>query len=120
MINPDYVSYTLNLSDGRTATGVLRAEGADSVRLASSEAQETVIPVDIIDEMHPQLISMMPQGLLDKLSAPKRRTYWRIWSRHRRPLRRNPLSVLTPVLNWNLSWARLPRRPNRLNPSHSQ
>lgn len=69
MINPDYVSYTLNLSDGRTATGVLRAEGADSVRLASSEAQETVIPVDTIEEMHPQSISMMPQGLLDKLSA---------------------------------------------------
>ncbi|MEO7402239.1 MAG: ThuA domain-containing protein, partial [Burkholderiales bacterium] len=68
MINPDYVSYTLILKDGRAATGVLRAEGADSVRLAGSEAQETVIPVDTIEEMQPQSISMMPKGLIDKLS----------------------------------------------------
>lgn len=68
MINPDYVSYTLILNDGRTVSGVLRAEGADSVRLASSEAQETVIPLDTIEEMQPQAISMMPKGLLDTLS----------------------------------------------------
>lgn len=68
MINPDYVSYTLILKDGRAATGVLRAEGADSVRLAGSEAQETIIPVDTIEEMQPQSISMMPKGLIDKLS----------------------------------------------------
>ncbi|MEX0642452.1 MAG: ThuA domain-containing protein, partial [Pirellulales bacterium] len=68
MINPDYVSYTLILNDGRTASGVLRAEGADSVRLANSEAQETVIPLDSIEDMQPQPISMMPKHLLDTLS----------------------------------------------------
>lgn len=68
MINPDYVSYTLILKDGRTANGVLRAEGANSVRLATSEAKESVIPLDSIEEIQPQSISMMPKDLLDKLS----------------------------------------------------
>lgn len=67
-INPDYVSYSVILKSGRTFSGVLRAEGTDFVRIADSDAHETTIPLVDIDYMQPQPISMMPKGLLDKLS----------------------------------------------------
>lgn len=68
-INPDYVSYSLALRDGRTLSGIVRAEGLDQLRLLDQEAKETLIPRADVAEIAPNAISAMPQGLLDKLDA---------------------------------------------------
>ena len=44
MIDPDYVPYAVALKDGRVAAGVVRAEGADAIRVHDVNGQSTVIP----------------------------------------------------------------------------
>ena len=38
-IHPDYVPYTVALKDGRVLVGTVRAEGADAIRVADTEAK---------------------------------------------------------------------------------
>lgn len=63
-IHPDYVSYTVTTKDGRIAMGVVRAEGADAVKVSGNDAKQTVIPRVEIEEIRPSSSSIMPVGLL--------------------------------------------------------
>jgi putative heme-binding domain-containing protein len=67
-INPDYLSYAVALVDGRLLSGTVRAEGSRSLRIADSEAKETIVPLEEVDQITPQGTSTMPSGLLDSLS----------------------------------------------------
>jgi putative heme-binding domain-containing protein len=69
VINPDYVSYTANLRDGRTFTGVLRPEGPDKLRVLDSNAKETLIAVADVEQLLPAKTSVMPDGIDKKLTA---------------------------------------------------
>ncbi len=62
-INPDYVLYTLVLRDGRALAGLVRSEGADTVRVADVNANETVVRRADIAELHPESASIMPADL---------------------------------------------------------
>jgi putative heme-binding domain-containing protein len=64
VINPDYISYTVALKDGRVAVGVVRAEGADAIRVSDTEAKTTVVPRAEIEELRPSATSIMPVGLV--------------------------------------------------------
>jgi putative heme-binding domain-containing protein len=63
-IHPDYVPYTVLTKDGRVLVGIVRAEGADSIRVVDTEAKVTNIAKTDIEELKPSATSIMPVGLL--------------------------------------------------------
>ena len=72
-VHPDYVAYTLGLKDGRVLVGMVRAEGADAVRVVDTEAKVTVVPRDQIEDFRASATSIMPVGLAGALGEAKMR-----------------------------------------------
>ncbi len=72
-IHPDYVSYTVTLKDGRVAMGVVRAEGADALKVGDIDAKQTVIPRAEVEEIRPSASSIMPVGLLGAIGEERTR-----------------------------------------------
>jgi putative heme-binding domain-containing protein len=62
-IHPDYVPYTVATKDGRVVSGIVRAEGADAIRVVDTDAKATQVPKSDIEELHPTGTSIMPVGL---------------------------------------------------------
>lgn len=62
-ISPDYVPYTVATLDGRVLAGVVRAEGADAIRVTDMGAKTTTLRRDEIDQIRPSGTSIMPVGL---------------------------------------------------------
>ncbi|WP_165250998.1 c-type cytochrome [Paludisphaera soli] len=73
VIVPDFVTHTVSLKDGRVAAGVVRAEGADAVRVIDTEAKSTTIRRDEIDDLRSGATSIMPVGLIPVLGEAKLR-----------------------------------------------
>jgi putative heme-binding domain-containing protein len=71
-INPDYITYTVTLKDGRLLTGALRAE-ADRLMIGDEKGQVTTVKKSDIEELAPAAKSIMPEGL-PKLLGPERMT----------------------------------------------
>jgi putative heme-binding domain-containing protein len=69
-INPDHLSYTVALQDGRTLSGVVRTVG-DKVQVGNLQGMVTEVPKSDVDEMRPTSISTMPEGI-PKLLGPDR------------------------------------------------
>lgn len=67
-INPDYTGQVVQLRDGRVLTGVLQTRGG-TLSLGDAAGRWTVLERSEIEQIQPSPISVMPQGLLDKLSA---------------------------------------------------
>ena len=67
VIDPDYVPYAVALKDGRVAAGVVRAEGADAIRVYDVNGQSTVFPRSQVEELRPSSTSIMPVGLAGAL-----------------------------------------------------
>jgi putative heme-binding domain-containing protein len=62
-VNPQYVNYVLITADGRSLTGLIAAETANSVTLTRAEGlSETILRSDI-DELQSTRLSIMPEGL---------------------------------------------------------
>lgn len=66
-IHPDYLSWTVAMKDGRIAMGVIRAEGADALKVGDIDAKQTLIPRVEVEEIRPSSSSIMPVGLLGAL-----------------------------------------------------
>jgi len=76
-INPDFTTHIVHLADGRVLTGILQTRD-DSLMLGDSQGTWTALDRDAIERMEPSAVSVMPSGLLDKLSvdeAPEKMTY---------------------------------------------
>lgn len=68
-INPDYLSYSVVLKDGRMLTGTVRGTADPRVlQLVDNQAKPTDVSMDEIESLAPAAISMMPTGLLDALA----------------------------------------------------
>lgn len=68
-VNPQYVNYTVVTTDGRTLSGLIAAETANSITLKRQEgATDTVLRNDI-EELHSSGLSIMPEGLEKQLDA---------------------------------------------------
>ncbi len=72
-IHPDYVSYTVALKDGRISMGVVRAEGADALKVGDIDAKQTLIPRADVEEIRPSATSIMPVGLLGAIGEERTR-----------------------------------------------
>ncbi|MGA0039188.1 MAG: ThuA domain-containing protein [Pirellulales bacterium] len=71
-INPDFTTHIVHLADGRVLTGILQTRD-DSLMLGDSEGRWTRLERDAIELMEPSAVSVMPSGILDKLSAEETR-----------------------------------------------
>jgi putative heme-binding domain-containing protein len=68
-VNPQFVEYLVDTKDGRTLTGLLASESANSVTLKRSEgATDTVLRGDIA-KMRSTGLSIMPEGLEQQLDV---------------------------------------------------
>ncbi len=64
VIPPDYLPYTIATVDGRVVVGVVRAEGAEAIRVVDAEARETTVLRSEIEEIQAGSTSIMPVGLV--------------------------------------------------------
>ncbi len=73
VIRPEYVPYTVALKDGRVAVGLVRAEGADGVRVLDAEAKAADFRRSDIEQLRPAATSIMPVGLAGALGEARMR-----------------------------------------------
>ena len=71
-INPDYVSQTVLLADGRALAGTTRIDG-ESLVIADQEGKETVVPRAEVEELAHSPQSIMPEGLPKALGEERLR-----------------------------------------------
>ena len=77
LVRKEYQSQTLALRDGRVLTGLVVDENDRSLTLVDSNRQKTVIPREAVEEAKASEVSLMPEGLLDKLTEPQIRDLFR-------------------------------------------
>lgn len=62
-VNPQYLNYVVSLNDGRTLTGIIAAETANSITLKRAEnATDVILRIDI-EELRSTGVSLMPEGI---------------------------------------------------------
>jgi putative heme-binding domain-containing protein len=64
-----FATNVLALEDGRTLTGFVTKEAADSVTLRDAEAKETQVPTSQIVERAKSDVSVMPEGLVKGITV---------------------------------------------------
>ena len=67
LIRKEYQAQTVALKDGRVLSGLVVEESGRTITLVDSNRQKTVLPRDQIEEMKPSEVSLMPEGLIEKL-----------------------------------------------------
>ena len=69
-VNPQFVNYTLVTKDGRTVTGMIASETANSVTLRRADDATDTIERSEIDELRASGMSLMPEGLEKQIDPP--------------------------------------------------
>ena len=85
MIRKEYQAQTAALHDGRVLTGLVVEESDKTLTLVDSNRQKTVLPRDQVEEIKPSAVSLMPEGLLDKLRDDQVRDLFRYLQSSSRP-----------------------------------
>jgi len=67
-IGPNFVQYAILVNDGRTVTGMIAEETANSVTLKQQENKQEVILRSNIEEIANTGVSLMPEGLEKNIS----------------------------------------------------
>ena len=93
LIHPDFMSYTVALKDGRVSMGIVRAEGADSIRVGDIDAKFTSFPRAEVEEIRPSSSSIMPVGLLGAIGVEQTRDLLAFLTSPNQP----PAPVSTPT-----------------------
>ena len=70
-INPDFLSYAIELKDGRVLTGVLNGSTEDQVKIGGTDGKVTSVRRDEVSDIVPSKTSVMPEKLLDGLTDPQ-------------------------------------------------
>ena len=71
-INPDYLSYTVVLNDGRVLVGVVHTSG-DTISVGDAKGVTTKLKRADIEEMRPSAASTMPEKLPEQLGPERMR-----------------------------------------------
>jgi putative heme-binding domain-containing protein len=69
-LNPDHLTYLVELTDGRVLTGAVRSEG-NKVIVGDANGKETTVARANVEAMRPSSVSVMPEGL-DKALGPEK------------------------------------------------
>ena len=67
-VSPDYSMKQVVLADGRVLSGIVIRRTAELLLLRTQTGEEA-IPVDDVDEVIDGGVSLMPEGILDRLDA---------------------------------------------------
>ncbi len=70
-INPDYITYVVELKNGRLLTGTVRTLPGDKLAVGDGTGKQTIVTKANIEAMTPAPISTMPTGL-DKTLGPEK------------------------------------------------
>lgn len=73
VLHPEFVQFTVARKDGSVASGVVRADGPDAIRVVDAEAKATIVPKSEIEELRPSTASLMPVGLAGALGEARMR-----------------------------------------------
>jgi putative heme-binding domain-containing protein len=76
-IRKEYQSQTVALQDGRVLSGLVVDENDQSLTIINGDRQRTVLPRSQVDEIKPSDVSLMPEGLLEKLKESQVRDLFR-------------------------------------------
>jgi putative heme-binding domain-containing protein len=69
-VKPQYLSYTLATKSGRSVTGIITAETANSITMRQADGtSEAVLRIDI-EELQSTGLSFMPEGLEKQIDVP--------------------------------------------------
>jgi putative heme-binding domain-containing protein len=71
-IHPDHITHVVLLADGRALTGSVRTDG-DRVHIADAQGQVTTVARDEIASQTPSPVSIMPEGLVQKIGPEQLR-----------------------------------------------
>jgi putative heme-binding domain-containing protein len=77
LVRKEYQGQSVALRDGRVINGLVVDENDRQLTLVDSNRQKTVIARDSIEEIKASDVSVMPEGLLDKLTEPQIRDLFR-------------------------------------------
>ncbi|MDB6028395.1 MAG: putative rane-bound dehydrogenase [Verrucomicrobiales bacterium] len=73
VIRKEFLNYNVEMKDGRSLSGLIAEQSANSVTLMAAKNERTTIPRDKIVSMQESSISLMPEGLMHPLSPQERR-----------------------------------------------
>jgi putative membrane-bound dehydrogenase-like protein len=82
LVRKEYEAHTIALRDGRTISGLVIDENDRQLTLVDSSRQKSVIARETIEAVAPSQVSLMPEGLLDKLTEPQIRDLFRYLQSH--------------------------------------
>jgi putative membrane-bound dehydrogenase-like protein len=77
VIRKEYLSYTVQTTDGRLLTGLIAAQTAGSITLLNARNERTVVPRVQIESVHESPVSLMPEDLLKGLKPQDVRALFR-------------------------------------------
>lgn len=72
-INPDHIAYNIELKDGESVSGVVVSEGDGRLGVAQANGTVVQVPLSRVKSREASSLSLMPEGLLDQVSAADRR-----------------------------------------------
>jgi putative membrane-bound dehydrogenase-like protein len=77
LIRKEYQAQIVALNDGRVLTGLIVDENDQTLTLVDANRQKVAIPRGSVEAIKPSDVSLMPEGLLDKLTEPRIRDLFR-------------------------------------------
>jgi putative membrane-bound dehydrogenase-like protein len=77
LVRKEYQAQTIALRDGRILNGLIIEENDRSLTVLDPDRQKTVVPRESVEDVKPSQNSLMPEGLLDKLTEPQIRDLFR-------------------------------------------
>jgi putative membrane-bound dehydrogenase-like protein len=77
LVRKEYQSRTIALYDGRSLSGLIVDENERLLTLVDGNRQKVVIPRGSVEAVKPSDVSLMPEGLLDKLAESQIRDLFR-------------------------------------------
>ena len=77
LIRKEYQAQTVALTDGRILNGLILDENDKTLTVIDSQRQKTVVPRSEVDAIKPSEVSVMPEGLMDKLPPDQIRDLFR-------------------------------------------
>jgi len=77
LVRKEYQSQTIALKDGRLISGLIVDENDRLLTLVDGNRQRIAIPRQSVEAIKPSDVSLMPEGLLDKLTEPQIRDLFR-------------------------------------------
>ena len=73
VVRAQYLSHVAETADGRVFTGLMAEQDAVSVTLLDVENKRTQISREEIEQIEESAVSLMPEKILDPLTAQQRR-----------------------------------------------